>query len=232
MTKTPPQPKDPRLDRLVHFDERSRDFPVTTLLAEDQEVVSNTWACNVNLDQGTEGACVGFGFSHELAAEPVIVPVSGPYARQLYFDAQRVDQWPGGAYPGATPHYEGSSVLAGAKVCKARGLITEYRWAFTLRDLMLSVSHVGPAVIGVSWYQGMIKPDSLHFLKPTGRLMGGHCVCITGISVAKKAFRVHNSWGLGWGVRGQAWLSWDSMALLMRRKGEVCIPVRRQAPPT
>lgn len=218
--------KDSRFDRLVQFDERSRDFPIRAMI-DSREVVSSTWKCEPRLDQGREGACVGFGWSHELAAEPVVVPVDAAYARQLYYDAQTVDQWPGGSYPGASPRYDGTSVLAGAKVLAARGLLPEYRWAFGLHDLLLAVGHIGPAVIGVTWYASMVKPDNLGFIRATGRILGGHCVAVTGVSTTRKAFRIHNSWGSDWGTNGQAWLSWLDMEKLLRRRGEACIPVRR-----
>lgn len=218
---------DVRLDRVTEFDERSRDFPIRTAVA-GRDIVSSTWALGLNLDQGREGACVGFGWAHELAADPVAVPgITNGYARTLYHEAQQKDQWPGGSYPGATPVYEGTSVLAGAKVCQARGLLPEYRWAFGLNDLLLAVGHIGPAVIGVKWYASMGRTDNLGFIRPSGRLLGGHCTLLTGVSVAKRAFRVHNSWGASWGVRGQAWLSWDDMGKLLARGGEACIPMRR-----
>jgi hypothetical protein len=62
------------------------------------------------LDQGKEGACVGFAWSHELAAYPVRVEVDDEFARsKIYAEAQKIDEWPGEAY-------HGTSVLAGAKV--------------------------------------------------------------------------------------------------------------------
>ena len=59
-------------DRLVQFDERSRAFPIRALIDADAKPRSYTWQCPVWLDQGTEGACVGFGVSHEAAARPEI----------------------------------------------------------------------------------------------------------------------------------------------------------------
>ena len=117
--------QDPRLDRLVEFDEKSRSFPIRELLRAD-EPRSYTWSLPVYLDQGYEGACVGFSWSHELAARPVEVQgVTNETARQVYFEAQRIDEWEGGAYDGAIPFYEGTSVLAGAKALQAQGKIKE-----------------------------------------------------------------------------------------------------------
>jgi hypothetical protein len=59
--------QDKRLDRLQEFDERSRQFNIA-----DEGIVESlktkTWQCPTYLDQGNEGACVGFSFSQSAAA--------------------------------------------------------------------------------------------------------------------------------------------------------------------
>src|SRR5688572_15007850 len=111
---------DRKLDRLIEFDEKSRSFPIRTLVA-DKQPRSYSWRGNVVLDQGSEGACVGFAWAHELNARPVVVPdIDAADARSIYTDARKMDEWPG-------EDYEGTSVLAGAKVVQAAGHITEYR---------------------------------------------------------------------------------------------------------
>jgi len=44
-----------------------------------------------------------------------------------------------------------------------------------------------------------------------GSERGGHAMTIVGYDDAKKAFRIVNSWGQGWGDRGFAWASYDLM---------------------
>ena len=56
---------DIRLDRIKYFDKRSRGYPIRRMVAR-KKMRSYTWRCNVHLDQGSEGACVGFGVAHEL----------------------------------------------------------------------------------------------------------------------------------------------------------------------
>jgi hypothetical protein len=209
-------------DRLPEFDERSRAFPIRSLLASARPR-SYTWACDVVLDQGAEGACVGFGWAHELAARPVVAAfVTNELARLIYREAQRVDEWPGEA-----PAYEGTSVLAGAKTARLLGHIPEYRWAFGLDDLKLAVGYAGPAVIGVNWYEGMIEPDR-GMITPSGSIVGGHCVAVVGISMSRQDFTILNSWGAGWGSNGRTRISWSDMERLLDEQGEACIPVLRQ----
>src|SRR5690349_24883600 len=90
--------KDPRLTRVVQFDDKSLNFPVTAVI-ENQTPRSYTWKCDLHLNQLAEGSCTGHAFAHELAAYPV--PVKGmthKYATEsIYWEAQKNDEWPGGA---------------------------------------------------------------------------------------------------------------------------------------
>ena len=87
---------DIRLDRIKYFDERSRGYPIRRMVAR-KKMRSYTWRCNVYLDQGSEGACVGFGITHELAARPSEVDgLTNKFAREaIYWEAQKIDEWKG-----------------------------------------------------------------------------------------------------------------------------------------
>jgi hypothetical protein len=211
----------PGLGRLPQPDARNLDFPIRTLLPTKQPR-SYTWRVGINLDQGSEGACVGFGWAHELAARPVVVPeISNNLGFDLYHEAQELDQWPGN-------DYDGTSVIAGAKAVQRRGHLTEYRWVESENDLALAVGYKGPVVLGVSWYSGMFRPDREGFLRPTGRVEGGHCILAYSINVKHGFYRLHNSWGPDWGVLGTAKVTRTDMARLLAEDGEGCVPVRRK----
>ena len=208
------------LDRLEEFDDRSRGFPIRTLVAERPRR-SYTWSVNVFLDQGREGACVGFAWAHDAAARPKVVPlVDDLDALDIYNRARQLDRWPGEAY-------EGTSVIAGAKAMQERGWLKEYRWAFSEDDLALAVGYKGPAVLGIPWYEGMFSPDEQGFLRPTGAVAGGHAILFIGYSVKHDRYLVHNSWGQGWGARGRAYIHREDVQKLLRENGEACIPVFR-----
>jgi len=228
MLKNATRVSDPRLARIVQFDERSRSFPVRDLIAASNPR-SYTWSCDVHLDQGQDGACVGFSMTHELAAKPVVVPnLTAKFAKeQVYWAAQKIDDWPGGSYPGATPAYEGTSVLAGIKTLKTLGYVNEYRWAFGLDDLVMAVGHVGPAILGIPWYDGMFTVHPCGFVHVTGKVAGGHAILCKGVNVAKKTFTLHNSWGTSWGKGGDALISWSDMDRLLHEQGEAVIPTVR-----
>ena len=233
---------EPRtLDRLVQFDPKSRDFPIRELVG-NQIPRSYTWRCDTWLDQGSEGACVGFGWSHELAARPVVLPVTNESALGIYNEARKVDEWPG-------EDYSGTSVLAGAKVLNSLFLMDEYRWGFNIQDVILAIGHTGPGVFGINWWSGMFKMDSAGFLRREGYVAGGHAILGhavrlvwkpgTSITARQSAswydfldtdlsyIGVHNSWGKDWGFNGEAKISITDVVELLKDQGEFCIPVRR-----
>lgn len=239
--------EDPRLDRIYAQDLRSLNF--LHRATPQSKPRSYTWGLATVLDQGAEGSCVGHGYAHELAAKPVSVPgITHEYAVNIYYSAQHRDPWPGGAYPGAEEHYEGTSMLAGAQTMKELGFYSEYRWGLDAYDVADYVGHRGPAVLGLNWYTGMYAPDVTGFLHPTGRLVGGHCLLAVGVKIvwrswvnrlvsstwenidtARSYIKLHNSWGPGWGDHGRANLTLDDLATLMVQQGEACFPVRSAA---
>ena len=170
--------------------------------------------------------------SHELAARPSeVLGVTDTFARAIYHDAQRIDPWPGGSYPGASPVYEGTSVLAGIKIAQSMNWFKEYRWAFGLNDLKLGVGYNGPALIGVNWYEGMFNPDAQGFIHVSGRLVGGHCTLVNKVNIREGYFGIHNSWGQGWGKHGTAKISFEDMDKLLRQDGEAAFFVHRTVSP-
>src|SRR4051812_7874153 len=111
---------DRRLDAVKQFDRRSRSYPIREVLTDRQRGLrSYGWECSARLNQGNEGACVGFAWAQELAAAPAEAKVNAKLALRIYEDARKVDEWPG-------ERYSGTSVLAGAKVVKVMGYMEEY----------------------------------------------------------------------------------------------------------
>ncbi len=226
--------EDRTFDRVASFDERSLAYPVRLMLGE-KPVRSYSWR-HVQLDQGTEGACTGFSATMEAAARPKPVfgdPVRKDFsaeevamlnaeASRVYKQAQRVDEWPG-------ENYEGSSVLAAAKVGKARGWWSEYRWALgpgaslAADDVMRAVGRFGPVMMGSWWWSGMMRADGEGFLRATGSRVGGHAYLLTRYNRKRDAVWTPNSWG----GAGQGWISRMDLTRLLDEDGEGCVPVVR-----
>lgn len=230
------QVNDPRLDRLPEYDPKSAAYRIRTLVG-DQKLRSYTWSVGpkgfpVHFDQGREGACVEYGFAHELVARPVAVNAAAVQLliqrHGIYWPAQQADEWEGGSYPGASPFYEGTSVLAGAKVLTSMGYYTAYHWAFTEKEIALGVGYWGPVVIGVNWYTSMFNPDAQGFLNLSGDLEGGHCILVHSVSIGGGYYWVWNSWGADWGLGGRAKIRREDMGTLLAQNGEACLPSRNR----
>lgn len=225
-------PEDPRLGRLPHFDERSRAYPVMATLVAPAPPRSYTWSVPApTLDQGPDGSCVGHAWAHELLARPAAATgVDHTFAlERIYWEAQRIDPWDGGAYPGGSPFYEGTSVLAGAKVVQGLGAMAEYRWAFSIDELALAIGYKGPAVLGIPWYESMFDPDPDGRVHVAGDVAGGHAILCRGVSMRLQLFRLRNSWGI-WGLNGSGdcLISFDDLDRLLHEGGEACVPMGRR----
>lgn len=246
--------EDPRLGRLVEFDEVSRGYPIRASVPVPLRERPRTrrWRKGQRfvIDQGREGACVGYAVTNELNCRPAIVRYrdlahADTYAREtIYWEAQKIDSWPGGAYPGASPRYEGTSVLAGVKIAQQRGHFEEYRWSFGLEDLVMGLSHAGPAVLGLAWYQSNYTPSENFFIRPTGRQVGGHAILARGVVIVSKRGRLAmtfddvdldksyvvllNSWGADWGDNGECYVTLRDMADWLDDDGEAVFMVNRR----
>lgn len=222
--------EDIRLDRLVQFDERSRLFPIKSIL-EHKKLRSYTWRCNQQFDQGKQGACVSYAMAHELAARPAeVVGMNDKWMVQnVYWEAQKIDPWEGGAYPGSNPFYEGTSVLAGVKILHQKKFFKEYRWAFGLNDVLLGLGYNGPAVLGLNWYEGMFNTNNDGYIKPSGELAGGHAIMARSVDLKNNRVMLRNSWGSGWGINGDCFISFDDLDTLLHQQGEAVFFVGRTA---
>lgn len=225
------QVEDPRLGRLIHFDEKSKLYKAVDRLEAGEGPRSYTWrmrketlgpVSRINglwIDQGGEGSCVGHGIVHEVACPPKIVKgLDNTHAVDVYKRAQRIDPWEGEAY-------EGTSVLAGLKIGVENGWYSEYRWAFGEDELWATVGRLGPAVLGIPWYESMYAPNKNGYLVPEGRVVGGHCLILTGQSVKRGDYEGLNSWD----TFGPFKIARPHMARLLREGGEAAIPTRLAA---
>ena len=217
------------------FDERSKDFPIRSAIAERPKRRTKKWRNGIILDQGREGACVGFGWTAEALSTPVAVDLTRvkadapedptAFAQSIYHRAKQIDPWEG-------ENYEGTSVLAGAKAMQELGLIKEYRWCFSIEDVIDAILTKGPVILGIYWYDGMYDaPNGI--LDVTGQVVGGHCITAVGFKLAKDSATgedtiiLQNSWGYSWGTWGLAEIRVRDLKKLLDNDGEACVVTKR-----
>lgn len=217
------------------FDERSLEFPIRAAIPERPKRRTKKWRNGVILDQGREGACVGFGWTAEALSTPVAVDLSRlkaeapedptAFAHSIYQRAKVLDGWAG-------EDYEGTSVHAGAKAMRELGLIKEYRWCFNIEDVIDAILLKGPVVLGIYWYESMYDaPNGI--VEVSGEIVGGHCITAVGFKLAKDSATgedtiiLQNSWGYNWGNFGLAEIRVRDLKALLENSGEACIPSKR-----
>ena len=225
------EPEERVLDWAPSRDPRNQSYPVRAILGSPRRR-NKLWRPGPVLDQGREGACVGFAWAAEALSTPVAVDLARTaapadtdlFARELYRAAQKVDEWPGEAY-------SGTSVNAGAKAMRTFGLLHEYRWCFGIDDVTDAILTKGPVVLGIPWLDGMYRaPDGV--LTPAGSVVGGHAILACGYRVndqrldGRDGIILQNSWGGGWGSKGRAVIRADHLATLLAN-GEAALATRR-----
>lgn len=204
-------------------------------------------------DQGSEGACVGFGTTMMAAimnSNQRRMLGTHPYTVRydpwwLWDEAKSIDEWPE-TNPGDS---QGTSVRAACEIARTKGLvrykytskllehvvgqgtptaeegIAAYRWATTVDEMRTCIAAGNPISIGVNWYGNFDRPSKGWIGQgDLGPIRGGHCVCVYGASDKLQAFRVKNSWGRNY---PQVWLPYATMERLLREEGEAAIVTDR-----
>jgi hypothetical protein len=223
-------PQRPGLGRHVWHDPRSRHYAIPE--AEGELAAVEHERHSPILDQGQLGSCTGNAGTGLLGTGPfaadaeAAAPFTEGYAVQLYSDATQVDEFPG-SYP---PMDSGSSGLAVAKVLKARGVIDRYEHAFTARAAIAALQRA-PVIVGTVWLSGMTEPDRTGRIHLSGKLEGGHEYLLRGYEPGKTfaggMLTFSNSWGPGWGDRGEFHMSVRQFSYLLGQQGDVTCPVPR-----
>lgn len=177
------------------------------------------------LDQGTEGACTGFGlaavvnFLHQRQGRPVQVS-----PKMLYEMAKRHDEWRGEAYEGSScrgaikgwyhmgvctealwPSNAKHSdlTIACAKDARAHTIGAYYRIRKNIVDMHAALNETGAIYVSANVHSGWDSPQKGRIAyDPKKKKAGGHAFAILGYQ--DDGFLVQNSWGHDWGDRGIA----------------------------
>jgi Papain family cysteine protease len=186
---------------------------------------------NYILDQGSEGACTGFG----LAAVINLLNVKKRNVkfkaspRMLYEMAKKHDEWPGEDYAGSScrgairgwknmgvcsdkdwPYKSdapGQLTIDRAYEARSNTLGAYYRLRAEISDYHAALNEVGAIYLSASVHAGWFKPkakkkNALAVIQPSRDIEGGHAFAVVGYN--SDGFIVQNSWGKSWGSDGFA----------------------------
>jgi pimeloyl-ACP methyl ester carboxylesterase len=178
------------------------------------------------LNQGTEGACTGFGLA---AAINILntkrnnkISVS---PRMLYEMARKFDEWEGEKYSGSScrgaikgwanmgvceesywiykPSKPGTLSLDAARNARSNTIGAYYRLRPRIADFHAALNETGvifcSANVHAGWSRNQAKSGTIPF---SSNRTGGHAFSLIGYT--KKGFWVQNSWGEKWGNAGIA----------------------------
>jgi hypothetical protein len=172
-------------------------------------------------DQGDTPHCTAFAAMHAMADGPVTHPEKKPLMEPHAFfeEIRQIDVSEGRDYGG-----DGATSLAMAKALARRGWIGEYRWGYTLKDLVAALQ-VGPVLLGIDWYTGMDNPHPKHpIVRAQGSIRGGHEIEANGIDLDDGFIRLKQSWQRkSYGDNGHALLPLEDAEILMATGADVCM---------
>lgn len=221
--------------RVLNHDPQSRAFEHPRRIVRPVSVLHrlDAWA----LDQGNLGACTGFAAAQWLNCR-ISTYNRVAYNRFQYVTGKNLytNNYDGRTlYSYATWHDPfdwvwldvdgGSSGLGVAKALKAIGAIQRYEWTFTFNGFLAALQ-AQPVLVGTAWPDSMFDPDRNGIIHVTGNLdgAGGHEYLANGINWSRKLIRIRNSWSGQWGIRGDAYISFDDMEKLLAAQGDCVVP--------
>ena len=188
------------------------------------------------LDQGSEGACTGFGLAtvaNYLLLRRRVIPDPVPVSpRMLYALAKRYDEWAG-------ENYSGSSARGAMKGWHKHGVCREADWPYQSSDgdpagltdertssamqrplgayfrvnhrdlvaLHAAIAEVGVLYATASVHRGWDALGADGQIRQSDEITGGHAFAI--IAYDQEGFWLQNSWGRQWGKSGLARISYD-----------------------
>ena len=186
------------------------------------------------LDQGSEGACTGYGLAtvaNYLLRRRRVNPDADPVSPRMFYKlARRYDEWPGEDYSGSsargamkgwhkhgvcsgslwrTPKHDGEGLTAKRAADACHRPLGAY---FRVNHKNLVAMHSAIAEVGIlyataSVHSGWDEVDETGVIVQSDAILGGHAFAI--VAYDDQGFWIQNSWGEDWGRGGFARISYD-----------------------
>lgn len=210
-----------RLGRHVHHDSRSLAHPA----GKAPQIISvKHEATGLPLNQGELGSCTANALCGALDSAPDFTggaPLTEADAVHVY---ERETSMEGQPYP---PNDPGGSGLMVCKAAKQLGLISSYTHAFGINHALEALV-LRPVITGISWYTSFDSPnaDGLVELAPGATVRGGHEILADEIDAPNELVWFWNSWGTQFGVGGRFCMSFHTWDELLKRRGDVTVPLK------
>ncbi|MBX7156449.1 MAG: C1 family peptidase [Bacteriodetes bacterium] len=185
------------------------------------------------LNQGTEGACTGFGLAavvnYLLRSRNNLKNVQDVSPWMLYDNARRYDEWQG-------ENYDGSSARGAMKGWHKHGVCESKLWQkggrlsrevamnslnqplgayYRIKSSDIVAMHCALTEVGILYatadvhtgWENVDKSKGIIPYQSSNAIVGGHAFAIVGYT--REGFWIQNSWGNTWGKNGYALISYD-----------------------
>ena len=197
--------------QLSPFDARDHKMLSAMNQLEQLPRAVKTWHSDKVLNQLQTNHCVGFAYAAFGISTPIEDPWTDATGHNLYRACKVLDHDPAGE--------QGSTLRSGARVMRARRRIASYYFASSIDEAADYVAKYGPVVLGIPWLSAMSKPSAFRgIIVARGQQLGGHAILWYGVDGEWAVLR--NSWGLGWGKRGDCRISLADLRKLYLMGGE------------
>ena len=136
---------------------------------------------------------------------------SGQHGREAMKVMHQVGVTPEKLYPYNTDNFNTEPRLWALVKSMARfWKITAYERCYSLQAIKTAVKEQKAVWLGVPVRRNIFdyKSGILTYNKNYGAV-GGHAMLVCGYDDEKKALKLANSWGTGWGEKGYGWMSYD-----------------------
>lgn len=197
------------------------------------------WNVPLVYDQGQTPRCVGYSHAGYSTAMGWVT-----WNEPLQFDADAIYDW-ANAHDGFPQPHDGSSVHAGMQCLQQIGAhdlnavaptgeatdrmdhVSQVSWAPDCLTAVDYVLRVSPVVLGIDWYDSMFNVGSDGFVRvtPGASIAGGHAILLKAVDLNRCFGVLHNSWGAGWGMNGEAKITFDDITKILGDQGEAAAAV-------